>query len=187
MKKTTPFLSVAILLILGTVLLYAQPEQNKDVDIKMQGDKKVIKIRKGGDFFVQEQLNLTQDQKKEFKKLDLALEKDIISSKNELEVTQLELEVALEENEPRLNKINSLIDKIHNLEAEIEKKRIANEFKKRDLLTDEQKEKWRPRRPSINKEIIMFKGDRPRNLLWFDEHDLPVPPKIEREIEIIEK
>ncbi len=194
MKKAVLF-GCASLLILCSAALFAQ-EQNIDVDVDADagGEHQVIKIRKGGDiehimFDQKETLNLTDEQHKQFKKIDLAFEKDILSTKNELEVARLELDVELDEDNPDLKKINGLIDSIHDKEAAIEKKRIANELKKRDLLTDEQKKNWTLHGPHMKKQIIMMRGDGPGDLMWFGDDDLslPTPPKIRKEKRIITK
>lgn len=182
MKKISLFSFITFSIILMT-MAYAQ--QTMDVDTRIEGDKKIIKIRKGGDM-LHDELNLTDEQKKDFKKLDLAHEKEIISTKNELDVAKLELDVELDEDNPDIKRINSLIDKIHSLEAEIEKKRIATEFRKRNLLTEEQKKYFNLRG---RKEVIMLKGDAPDDLMWFQGGKMleSLPPKIERKIEIREK
>ena len=162
-------------------VLFAQ--NSVDMVTHMNGDKKVIKIKKG-DHPGDELLNLTDEQKKEFKKLDLAFAKETLSAKNELGVKRLELDIEFQEDNPDLKKINSLVDDIHSMEASIEKKRIANEFKKRDLLTDEQKKNWSLHRPMMQEKVLMFKGDVPQDMMWFDES---MDPQIERNIEILEK
>ncbi|MBN1479625.1 hypothetical protein JXA70_05085 [candidate division KSB1 bacterium] len=185
MRKTISFSMISLLFIF-IAALYAQ--QTFDVD-KVEGDKKIIKIRKGGDMLHYDLLDLTDAQKKEFKKLDLACEKEIVSTKNQLDVARLELEVELDEENPDMKSINSLIDKIHSMEAEIEKKRIATEFKKRDLLTEEQKKNWSMRGLRGKKDMIMFRGDELDDLMWFrgGKSQESLAPKIKREIEIHEE
>ena len=130
-------------------------------------------------------LNLTDEQKKEFKKLDLQFEKETIALKNELELKELEKEVELESESPDLKKINSLIDKVYSLRSDIDKLKMATEFKKRDLLTEEQRKNWHPMIGGIEK-IIMLKGDDDHDMMWMhDEHlSLPHDKKIEKKIEI---
>ena len=181
MKKQY-FLRIFAVIILFSLASFAQ--HTIDVDTKIDGNKKIVKIHKmGGDNVL---LDLTDNQKKEFKKLDLAFEKETLSLKNELGVKKLELDVELDEENPNLNKINGLIDDIHATEASIEKKRIATQFKKRDLLTDEQKKNWTFHSPNLKKEIIMLKGDSEHDMMWFHDGDLPAPMKkeIRHEIEI---
>jgi len=186
MKKRMLFGAMSLILMIS---MTAVAQKTVDVDTKVDGDKKIVKIRKGGGDFEQDLLNLTDAQKKEFKKLDLAFEKDIVSTKNELDVARLEMEVEMGEDNPDLKKINGLIDSIHQKEATIEKKRVASEFKKRDLLTDEQKKNWVMRGPQMKKDIIMLNSGEPENLMWIgdDETHLPMPPKIEKRIEIENK
>ena len=126
-------------------------------------------------------LNLTDLQKKEFKKLDLAFEKQSLPTRNELDVKRLELEVELEEENPDIKVINGLIDAIHDLEAKVEKLQIATELQKRDLLSDEQRKDWKPNRLHRGKEIIMFRGDAHHDMmLGSDEEEII----IEKEVEI---
>ena len=185
MKKSFAFI-FAVLLILLSVSLMAQ--HTIDVDTHVIGDKKIIKIYKDGAPCGHDPLNLTDSQKKEFKKLDLAFAKETLSMKNELGVKELELDVELDEENINLKKINSLIDDTHTLKASMEKKRIATELKKRDLLTDEQKKNW-TLHPQMKKEIIMLKGDSPHDMMWFHDGDMSMPMEktIEQEIEIHEK
>ncbi|MBN1560251.1 periplasmic heavy metal sensor [candidate division KSB1 bacterium] len=179
MKKVT-FTFMVCTIIFSTLLL---AQKSVDVDTRVQGDKKIIKIRQAEDM-LNSRLNLTDEQKKEFKKLDLAFEKETLSIKNELGVKKLELDIELEEANPDLKKINSLIDDIHSMQASIEKKRIASEFKKRDLLTDEQKKNWRPRGLKGQKDILMLKDDEPFDFMW---HGDETPARIERRLEIKEE
>ncbi|MBN1466686.1 periplasmic heavy metal sensor [candidate division KSB1 bacterium] len=179
MKKAV-FITLMVSTICSTLAL---AQKSMDVDTRVQGDKKIIKIRQGEDI-LNSKLNLTDEQKKEFKKLDLAFQKETLSLKNELGVKKLELDVELEETNPDLKKINSLIDDIHTLQASIEKKRIAGEFKKRNLLTDEQKKNWRPRGFGMQKEILMLEEDEPLDFMWFGDEP---PARIERRAEIQEE
>jgi len=183
MKKLMLF---GVMTLILTLAMTAVAQKTVDVDTMVDDDQKIIKIHKGGGDFTQDLLNLTDAQKKEFKKLDLAFEKDIVSTKNGLDIARLEMEVEMTEDIPDLKKINGLIDTIHQNEATIEKKRVANEFKKRDLLTDEQKKNWVMHSPQVTKKIIMLNGGEAENLMWFgdDEMHLPMPPKIEKKVEI---
>jgi Spy/CpxP family protein refolding chaperone len=194
MRKASLLALMSFLVIFTGVLLAQEKTIDVDVTADGDGDAKVIKIRKGGDIEEiilneNDDLDLTEEQRKKFKKIELAFEKDIISTKNELEVAQLELDVEMDEDNPNIGKINGLIDDIHKKEAEIEKKRIASELKKRDLLTDEQKKNWKLRGPhKIRKEIIMLK-DGEHDMMWFGDHGdfPPAPPKIKKEKKIITK
>lgn len=179
MKKAA-FITLMVSTLFSTLVL---AQKSVDVDTRVQGDKKIIKIRQGEDM-LNSRLNLTDEQKKEFKKLDLAFEKETLSLKNELGVKKLELDVELEEANPDLKKINSLIDDIHSMQASMEKKRIASEFKKRDLLTDEQKKSWRPRGLGRQKDILMLKDDEPFDFMWLGDE---TPARIERRLEIKEE
>lgn len=193
MKKTSIFAVISFLMIFTAALVAQEQTIDVDVETDTDGPQKIIKIRKGDDvehivFNQADMLNLTDEQKKEFKKIDLAFEKDIISTKNELEVARLEMDVAMDEDNPDLKKINNLIDTIHAKEASIEKKRIATDLKKRDLLTDEQKKNWTLHRPGhMKKEIIMLKGDGADDMMWFGDDDthLPAPPKMKRKMKVV--
>ncbi len=190
MRKVTMFSLMSFVLIF-TAALVAQ-DKTIDVDVETDGEKRIIKIKNGDDIehIVLDDglgLNLTDEQQQKFKKLDLAFKKDILSTKNELELAQLELDAEMDEENPNLGKINGLIDDIHKKEAEIEKKRIATELKKRDLLTDEQRKNWTLRGPhKIRKEIIMLK-DGKHDMMWFGDHDgpLPAPPQMKKDVKII--
>lgn len=128
----------------------AQPQNMKIDD---GPGKRRIKIEKE---LLPKHLNLTDEQKKAFKKLDLDLQKEILPLHNELDVKRLELDAEKTEEKPDLKKINALIDDIHHLAATIEKKRTAVNLQKRALLDDEQRELWDTEGP--------FDGPRPRLL-----------------------
>ena len=100
-------------------------------------DRKVIKISHGGKWA---DLNLTDEQRREFKRLDLEHKKSTVAARNQLEVSEAELEYVLDADDVNLRQVNNLIDDIYDQKAELEKQKIATRLKKRDLLTDEQKE-----------------------------------------------
>lgn len=184
MKKSFMTMFVCML-IAGSAALQAQ--HDIDIETTDDGHKKIVRIKKGGgDIFSSDPLNLTPEQKKEFKKLDLQFEKDTISLRNELELKNLEKEVELEADTPDLQKLNKLIDTIHNLQASIEKKRMAIELKKRSLLTEEQRKDWRPIMGHREKKIIMLKSGGEHDMMWFhgDDLDMPMNKDIEQRIEI---
>lgn len=186
MKTMTLSLALAFFMMMTPVFA-----QHHDIDVETTevDGKKIVKIHKGGDFFI-DHLQLTDEQKKEFQKLDLQFEKETITLKNELELKQLEKKVELDAESPSLNTLNSLIDDIHKLEANMEKKRLSTEFKKRDLLTEEQQKKWRPMGNRIEEKIIMLKGHGDHDMLWMHDKDFdinfdePSKKKIEKRIEI---
>ncbi len=63
--KKVPFITLTVCAtIFGTAVL---AQKSMDVDTHVQGDKKIIKIRHG-EALVDSRLNLTDEQKKEFKK-----------------------------------------------------------------------------------------------------------------------
>jgi hypothetical protein len=177
MKNKSYPLVLAAILVLVTPLL---AQHKIDVQTSNDGHKKIMRIHNGGDM-LGDPLNLTDAQKKDFKKLDLQFKKDTISLKNELELKKLEKEVELEADSPDLKKLNPLIDATHSLQASMEKKKMAVEFKKRALMTKEQLKHWRPMTGHIEKKIIMLKGDGAHDMHWIDDIDFDMP--IEREIE----
>jgi Spy/CpxP family protein refolding chaperone len=185
MKKSSTFI-FTILFMCSLAPLMAQ--HSIDMDTESIGNKKIIKIYKDDAPFEHDPLNLTDSQKKEFKKLDLALAKETLSMRNELGVKELELEVELDKENIDIKKINALIDEAHKLKASLEKKLMATEIKKRNLLTDEQKKKW-TFHPPVEKEIIMLRGDAPHNMMRFHDNGMRMPMEemLEEEIEIHEK
>ena len=182
MKTTQSFLALATIIALMTPLL---AQHDVDIETIDDGVKKIVRIQKGGDM-IMDPLNLTDSQKKEFKKLDLQFEKETISMKNELELKALEKEVELESDSPDLKKLNALIDAAHALQASMEKKRMAIELKKRDLLTEEQRKNWHPMVGMKEHKIIMLKGDGEHDMMWMHDEDIDIPhgKKIEKKIEI---
>ncbi len=133
MKKGlwTAFFVVAVL----TVALAADKVVKIQTDDNV--DRKVIKISHGGKWA---DLNLTDEQRREFKHLDLEHKKSTLSARNKLELNEAELEYVLDADDVNLRQVNNLIDDIYDQKAELEKQKIATRLKKCDLLTDEQKE-----------------------------------------------
>ena len=183
MQSTHFYLAFAMALFLVAPLT---AQQKLNVDTDNDGHKKIIRIEKQGGMTC-DPLNLTDAQKKEFKKLDLQLKKETISLRNELELKQLEKQVELDEDSPDVKKLNALIDETHKLQADVEKKQLAIDLKKRDLLTDEQRKNWHPSLGGgMEKKIFMFKGDAPHEMMWMDDGEMSSPneKEIEEKIEI---
>jgi len=176
------YLAIAIVLLLGAPLV---AQHMLKVDTANDGRKKIILIEKRGDMAC-DPLYLTDAQKKEFRKLDLQLKKETVSLRNELEIKQLEKQVELDADSPDVKKLNTLIDEIHNLQANVEKKQLAIELKKRDLLTEEQRKSRHPLMGGMERNIFMLKGDAPHGLMWMDDGDVDSPGEreIEEQIEI---
>ena len=187
MKKQI-FVAASALLLAASILLAQEHVVN--VDTKADGDEKIVKIFHGetGEAMAEE-LNLTEAQQKDFKKLDLAFEKETLAMRNELGVKKLDLEIALDEDNPDLKEINSLIDEIHQGEANIAKQRVATQLKKRALLTDEQKKNWVMHSPMHTERKFIMHGGPEDNMLWLDEGDMDMsaPRHVEKEVMIHSK
>jgi len=177
--------------LLTLFLLPAVTAQENIIKIDENGlEKKIIKIEKNLPLL---HLNLTDEQEKAFKKIDLDLKKETLVLRNELEVKQLELEAEISEDQPDLKKINALVDDIHKLQASIEKKDIAAELQKRSLLDAEQRKAWDDKGPFEGRRFHMRLGGESDRLMWF-QNSLPkhwernlrdnIEENIEREIEI---
>lgn len=178
MKKRTLLLGCAVAIMVAFPLLAQDVDK---IESEFEGGKKIIKIHKGEPL---DPLNLTVEQNKEFKKLDLKFKKETLSLRNEVEIKRLEQEVELDAEKPNLTKINTLIDDIHKLEAEIEKKQIAINLQKRDLLTPEQKKVWHDMPHGLGKRNIIIKKDIINDPLLQHHIAIPSSERIEEEIEI---
>ena len=128
--------------------------------------KRVVKLDKDP---LPRHLNLTDEQKKAFKKLDLGLQKEILPLRNELGVKRLELEAEKIEEKPDLKKINILIDDIHRLAAAIEKKEAAVDLQKRALLDAEQRRLWDEEPPFGRRLKLMLNRFGPDRLMWLGD------------------
>jgi Spy/CpxP family protein refolding chaperone len=165
--------------------------QERVVQIDDQGPaKKIIKIEKN---LPPSLLNLTDEQRKAFKKLDLDLQKEILPMRNESDVKQLELEAEKTEDQPDLKKIYALIDDIHRLQASIEKKSVAADLQKRSLLDDKQRKIWDTDGPFGRKFLMLTNPFDDDKFMRFNDEFLQKWGKklpeddgenIEREIEI---
>ena len=98
-----------------------------------EAEKKVVKEKFG---VLQ---TLTEDQQKQIKDLKTQVEKEILPLKSELQVKSAELKQLLVAEKSDKAAINKKIDEIGSLRAQIQKKRIENQLKVRDLLTPEQR------------------------------------------------
>ena len=84
-------------------------------------------------------LNLTNEQKDAFKKILLAMQKEIKPIRNEIGEAAAHLKTLTSVDKPDINAINKSIDKIGALKIEIAKIRLKNRLDMRALLTDEQR------------------------------------------------
>lgn len=196
MKKVIIF--AGLLLIFALSLTTMAQEEPKSPEHRIE--KKVIRLKEGPradrlqevlgdmpDHLMDLDLKLTAEQQKAFKKLDLAYEKETLSLRNELQVKRLEIEVETDEETPDVKKINSLIDDVYKLKAEIEKKSIATELKKRELLTPEQRQELGNGKLGPHKRMMFMNQRTPRALQWFGRDislDSDDDGDVETEIEI---
>lgn len=183
------------ILVTGSLLTFflslAVTAQEHIIKIDRNGpEKKVIKIEKD---LLPPHFNLTDEQKKAFKKIDLGFKKETLPLRNELEVKQLELEAEKTEDQPDLKKINPLVDDVYRLQASIEKKRIAADLQKRSLLDAEQRKAWDDEGPFEGRNLRMRLSGEPDRLMWFQNDQSEgwekklgedIEKEIEREIEI---
>ncbi len=148
------------------LLLVSFSKAQQKVSVSDSDDNKEVIIKKIDPMI--DPLNLTDEQKQQFRKLDLELKKEILPLRNELDIKQMERDIELQGNDPNLQKLNNLIEDIHDLQANIEKKELAAEFKKRDLLNEEQRKKWHPSfGHNIEKKVIIRNGDDREEMMWF--------------------
>jgi len=96
---TTFFVIAAI-----TVVLAAENVVSVRTDDDV--DHKVIKITQGGRW---DDLDLTDEQRREFKRLDLEHKKSTLTARNQLEVSEAELEYAMDAEDVNLRDVNRLI------------------------------------------------------------------------------
>ncbi|MDZ7315843.1 MAG: periplasmic heavy metal sensor [candidate division KSB1 bacterium] len=135
--------------------------------------KKVIEIQKE---VIDRDLNLTDEQEKAFKKIDLSFRKETVALRNDLQIKQLELQAELSEDKPDAKKIESLIDDIAKLRAAIQKKRISAHLQKRNLLNADQRKILDRQCPWWGKPFERMhmgpaRGRGPLFLNWLEKYD----------------
>lgn len=84
-------------------------------------------------------LNLTREQIEKINRLELELEKELLSLFYKLRSNYLELDNLEAQRNPDRTKIEKILDDIYKLEDEIQKKEISNEEKISGLLTEDQR------------------------------------------------
>ena len=87
-------------------------------------------------------LNLTAEQKEKMANLKLSFKEETLDLRTELTRKKLEIQKLLLEESPDLTTVYALVDEMAPIQAEIQKKAIEFRFKLKDLLTEEQLEKF---------------------------------------------
>jgi len=87
-------------------------------------------------------LNLTAEQKEKIANLKLSFREETLDLRTELTRKRLEIQKLLLEATPDLTRVYELVDEMAPIQAEIQKKAIEFRFKLKDLLTEEQLEKF---------------------------------------------
>jgi len=142
--KTT-ILSLTMVMIIS-LSLSAQPLINKDVRI-IRGIQPGMQMKENHEVLVKA-LNLTDEQKASFKKIMLAMHKEILPVRNEIGEAQAHQKTLMSADKPDLAAINKNIDKIGGLKIEIAKISVKHRLEMRNLLTDEQRvrfDMWKER------------------------------------------
>lgn len=181
--------TVLLLLVFATafVLPVIAQEHNVDVtvDVDDEGHKKVFVKKLGGGG-----LDLTDEQKEKARDLKLEGQKELLPLENELRVKKLDLKIAMKDlDKVNLGKVNSIVDEIHKLNAEIQKKKIAQKLKFREILTDEQKKKFDAGAGKKEHEIRimrrhMLDGPGGEKMMWFGTDDEEIEMLHDMDIEI---
>ncbi len=87
-------------------------------------------------------LNLTEEQKAKMADLRLALQKELLPLRTELQGKTAELQLLKTESAPNLNKIDQVIDQIEKIRSKIQKARVRHQMAIRNILTPEQQKLW---------------------------------------------
>jgi len=90
-----------------------------------------------------EMLGLNPEQLKQIEAVRMAMRKDIIPLKAELEMKQIDLETEMKAEKPERDKIMKLLKEISDLELKIKQINIDEKLKIHSILTPEQREKMR--------------------------------------------
>jgi Spy/CpxP family protein refolding chaperone len=123
MKKLGVF--VAVVLAMVSTSLYSQPAEGK-------GPRKFI-----------EQLKLSEEQKKDFDKIHVDIEKQEIAQKAKSETARVELRQLLKADNPDKSAIEKKLNEIADLEVQMRMIKINLWFDVNKLLTPEQQKTWK--------------------------------------------
>ena len=88
-----------------------------------------------------ESLNLSKEQKNEIRKINLSFQREILTLRNKIEISQLEIKTLFLEVNPDLVKIRAKLQEIADLETEIKMKVVEEYLAVKGILTPEQQEK----------------------------------------------
>lgn len=88
---------------------------------------------------VEEQLNLSEDQKSKIEKLRLEHLRETKDLRNQLEIKRAELNAAMTSDQPDKKQVNSLVSEINSLRSDRFEQKINHQMQVRELLDDEQK------------------------------------------------
>ncbi len=123
MKKIGVF--IAAVLVMVSASLYSQPAEGK-------GSRKFIA-----------QLKLTEEQKKDFDKIHVDMEKQEIAQKAKNETARVELRQLFKADTPDKSTIEKKLSEIANLEVQMHIIKIDSWFAINALLTPEQQKTWK--------------------------------------------
>jgi Spy/CpxP family protein refolding chaperone len=134
----TKILSFALFMVM-CLTASAQPQTNKEIRIvrgpqNMQMHPPRQEMAKA--------LNLTDEQKEAFKKIMLAMHKEMLPVRNEIGEAEAHQKTLVSADKPDMNAINKNIEKIGALKIETAKIFTKHHLEMRALLTDEQRMKF---------------------------------------------
>lgn len=131
----TRILSLALFVVM-CLTVSAQPQMNR-----FRGPQNNMQMNKNRQDMAKA-LNLTDEQKEAFKKIMLAMHKEILPIRNEIGEAEAHQKTLLSADKPDLSAIDKNIEKIGGLRVEIAKIAMKHHLEMRSLLTDEQKMKF---------------------------------------------
>jgi hypothetical protein len=143
MKKLGVF--VAVVLAMVSTSLYSQPAEGK-------GPRKFI-----------EQLKLSEEQKKDFDKIHVDMEKQEIAQKAKNETARVELRQLLKADNPDKSAIEKKMNEIADLEVQMHMIKINSWFDVNKLLTPEQQKTW--------KKALEYGSEMQKRKMGMDHHD----------------
>ena len=91
-----------------------------------------------------EVLNLNENQQKEWNKIEISFDREMIKLKTKLQNTNIDLKEILLSQEPDVNKIKKRMEEIANIEYQMRLKKIEKKIKLYKILSKEQREKFLP-------------------------------------------
>jgi Spy/CpxP family protein refolding chaperone len=134
---------IFVLLFLFSLISFAQEERVVVREIESDDDEMGMPMPRGGHGMMMKQLNLSDDQQKQFDKLHDEMEKKQIDLRAKVKSLRVDLKGLFRDDKPDQAKIESKIAEISKLQTEMKLAHIGFWFNVNKLLNAEQQKVWK--------------------------------------------